>query len=151
MFEIGTILLHTGGKVQVSGSNSKNKNDIHEKTECRINMGNACYYSLDKILLSCLFSKKLKVNTYKTIILPVVLHGCETWFQATTFLCGQYCIFSRNTENYFFLPSGNFPIKSAGVKLFCLEYSENPQNLMKIVKAIFVKNRNLKFFLSKLT
>ena len=27
-------------------------------------MGNACYYSLEKILSSCLLSKKLKVNTY---------------------------------------------------------------------------------------
>ena len=45
----------------------------------RINMGNACYYSLQKILSSRLLSKKLKVNTYKTIILPVVLYGCETW------------------------------------------------------------------------
>ena len=26
-----------------------------------------------------LFSKKLKVKTYKTIILPVVLYGCKTW------------------------------------------------------------------------
>ncbi|KAJ4435540.1 hypothetical protein ANN_18156 [Periplaneta americana] len=26
-----------------------------------------------------LFSKKLKVRVYKTVILPVVLHGCETW------------------------------------------------------------------------
>ena len=44
-------------------------------------MGNACYYSLEKILSSRLLSKKLKVNTYKTIIglLPVVLYGCETW------------------------------------------------------------------------
>ena len=42
-------------------------------------MGNACYYPLEKILSSHLFSKKLKVNTYKTIILPVVLYGCETW------------------------------------------------------------------------
>ena len=41
-------------------------------------MGNACYYSLKKILPSHLLSKKLKVNTYKTIILPVVLYGCET-------------------------------------------------------------------------
>ena len=41
-------------------------------------MGNACYYSLEKILSSRLLSKKLKVNTYK-IILPVVLYGCETW------------------------------------------------------------------------
>ena len=41
-------------------------------------MGNACY-SLEKILLSHLLSKKLKVYTYKTIILPVVLYGCEIW------------------------------------------------------------------------
>ena len=39
-------------------------------------MGNACYYSLEKTLSSHLLSKKLK---YKTIILPVVLYGCETW------------------------------------------------------------------------
>ena len=42
-------------------------------------MGNACYYSVEKMLSSHLLSKKLKVNTYKTIILPVVLYGCETW------------------------------------------------------------------------
>ena len=41
-------------------------------------MGNACYYSLEKILSSSLLSKKLKVNTFKTIILPVVLYSCET-------------------------------------------------------------------------
>ena len=41
-------------------------------------MGNACYYSLEKILSSLLLSKKLKVKTYKTIIPPVVLYGCET-------------------------------------------------------------------------
>jgi hypothetical protein len=25
-------------------------------------------------------SKNIKIRTYKTIILPVVLYGCETWF-----------------------------------------------------------------------
>ena len=50
-----------------------------EEIKCRINLGNACYYSLEKILSSRLLCKKLKVNTYKTIILPVVLYGCETW------------------------------------------------------------------------
>ena len=44
----------------------------------RIDMGNACYYSLEKILSSRLLSKKLKAKIYKTIILPFVLHGCET-------------------------------------------------------------------------
>ena len=37
----------------------------------------ACYYPLEKILSIRLLSRKLKVNTYKTIILPVVLYGCE--------------------------------------------------------------------------
>jgi hypothetical protein len=28
---------------------------------------------------SCLLSKNIKIRIYKTIILPVVLYGCETW------------------------------------------------------------------------
>ena len=64
---------------QISGSNS-NKYKWHRgEIKRRINMGNACYYSLEKILSSRLLSKKLNVKTYKTIILPVVLYGCETW------------------------------------------------------------------------
>jgi hypothetical protein len=30
-------------------------------------------------LSSCLVSKKVKIKIYKTVILPVVLYGCETW------------------------------------------------------------------------
>ena len=56
-----------------------NTNGTREEIKRRINMGNACYYSLDKILSFHLLSKKLKFNTNKTIILPVVLYGCETW------------------------------------------------------------------------
>ena len=56
-----------------------NTNDIREEIKRRINMGNACYYSLEKMLSSRLLSKKLKVKTYKTIVLPVVLYGCKTW------------------------------------------------------------------------
>ncbi|KAJ4448643.1 hypothetical protein ANN_00033 [Periplaneta americana] len=42
-------------------------------------MGNACYYSVEKLLSSSLLSKNLKVRIYKTVILPVLLYGCETW------------------------------------------------------------------------
>ena len=57
-----------------------NTNGIREEIKHRINRGNACYYSLEKILTSRLLSKKkLKVKTHETIILPVVLYGCETW------------------------------------------------------------------------
>jgi hypothetical protein len=30
-------------------------------------------------LASCLLSKNVKIRIYKTIILPVVLYGCDTW------------------------------------------------------------------------
>ena len=43
-----------------------NTNGIHEEIKRRISMGNACYYSLEKIFSSHLLSKKLKVNTYIT-------------------------------------------------------------------------------------
>jgi hypothetical protein len=41
--------------------------------------GNACYHSVQNLLSSRLLSKNVKVTIYKTIILPMVLFGCETW------------------------------------------------------------------------
>jgi len=42
--------------------------------------GNACYRSIQN-LLSCNFlSKNVKIKIYRSLILPVVLYGCETWF-----------------------------------------------------------------------
>ena len=46
----------------------------------------------------------------------------------------------------FLLLSENFLIKAEGVTLLGLEYSMNSRNLMKIVKAIFEKNKILNFF-----
>jgi len=34
---------------------------------------------LQNLLSSRLLSKNLKIKIYRTIILPVVLYGCETW------------------------------------------------------------------------
>ncbi|KAJ4450282.1 hypothetical protein ANN_01702 [Periplaneta americana] len=61
------------------GATVTNINDTREEIKHRINMGNACYYSVEKLLSSSLLSKNLKVRIYKTIILPAVLYGCETW------------------------------------------------------------------------
>ena len=41
--------------------------------------GNACYHSVQNLLTSRLLSKNLKIKIYRTIILPFVLYGCETW------------------------------------------------------------------------
>ena len=59
------------------GTTLTNKNSIQEEIKGRLNLGNACYYSAQNLLSSCLISKKLKIKIYRTIILPVVLHGCE--------------------------------------------------------------------------
>ena len=63
-------------KLQIPGSKVTNTNDICKEIKRKINMGNACYYSLEKILSFYLLSKKLKVNT--SIILLVALYACET-------------------------------------------------------------------------
>ena len=76
---IGNLSFENVKEFKYLGVTITNTNDIREEIKRRINMGNACYYSLKKILSSRLLSKKMKVNTYKTIILPVVLYGCETW------------------------------------------------------------------------
>jgi hypothetical protein len=55
------------------------QNDIHEEIKSRLNSGNACYHSVQSLLSSPLLSRNVKVKIYKTIILPVVLYGCETW------------------------------------------------------------------------
>ena len=76
---IGNLSFENVEKFRYLGVTAANTNDIREEIKRRINIGNACYYSLEKVLSSRLLSKKLKVKTYKTIILPVALYGCETW------------------------------------------------------------------------
>jgi hypothetical protein len=52
---------------------------MHKVIKSRLNLGNAYYHSVQCLLSSCLLSRNIKVKVYKTIILPVVLYGCETW------------------------------------------------------------------------
>ena len=55
------------------------QNSIREEIKSRLRSGNACYHSVQNLLSSRLLSKKLKIKIYRTIILPVVLYGCEAW------------------------------------------------------------------------
>jgi hypothetical protein len=57
----------------------KTLTDYSACTNSRINSGNACHHSVQSLLSSRLLSRNLKVKIYRTIILPVVLYGCETW------------------------------------------------------------------------
>jgi hypothetical protein len=61
------------------GTTLTNQNDIHDEIKSRLNSGNARYYSVQNLSSFHLISKNLKIKIYKTVILPVVPSGCETW------------------------------------------------------------------------
>jgi hypothetical protein len=65
--------------VQYLGMTATNPTLIQEEIKRRLNSGHACYHLVQNLLPSCLLLKNVKVRIYKTIILPVVLYGCETW------------------------------------------------------------------------
>jgi sorting nexin-29 len=62
------------------GMTVTNQNLIQEEMKRRLNSGDACYHSVQNLLSSRLLSKNVKVRIYTTIVLPVVLYGCETWY-----------------------------------------------------------------------
>jgi len=61
------------------GANINSKNDINVEVKRRITLANRCYFGLQKQLGSKLLSLTSKVLLYKTLILPVLLYGSESW------------------------------------------------------------------------
>jgi len=59
---------------------SQNQNSIQEERMSRVKLGNACYHLVQNLLSSSLLSKNIKRKIHRTIILHVVLYGCEAWF-----------------------------------------------------------------------
>jgi hypothetical protein len=62
------------------GATLTNQNNILEERKSILKLGTACY-PVQNLLSSSLLRKNIKIKTglYRTIILPVVLYGCETW------------------------------------------------------------------------
>jgi hypothetical protein len=54
-----------------------NQNDIHDEIKSRLNLGKACYYSVQYLLSSHLISENLKIKIYKTVNFA----GCAVWVQ----------------------------------------------------------------------
>jgi hypothetical protein len=58
------------------GRTASDQNLIQEEIKMSSNSDNAW---VQNILLSCLLYKHINIITCRTVILPVVLHWCETW------------------------------------------------------------------------
>ena len=77
-----TVIYSTFNRVEefkYLGTTLTNQNSIAEEIKSGLKSGNACYHSMQNLLSSRLLSRNLKIKIYRTVILPVVLYGCETW------------------------------------------------------------------------
>jgi acyl-coenzyme A synthetase/AMP-(fatty) acid ligase len=55
-----------------------NQNSFQEEIKRKLKSGNAQHHSVQNLLFSNFIPKNIKIKIYRTIILPVVLYGCET-------------------------------------------------------------------------
>jgi hypothetical protein len=66
-------------KIKYLGTKLTDQNCMHKEIKSTINSGNASNHSVQSLLSSCLLSRNVKVKICKTIFLPDVLYGSETW------------------------------------------------------------------------
>jgi hypothetical protein len=54
-------------------------NAMYKEQQERYDEDAAQTQNFEIVTFNCLLHKNVNINIYRTIILPVVLHGCETW------------------------------------------------------------------------
>ena len=61
------------------GTNLTNQSSIQKEIKSSLKSWNTCYHSVQNLFSSSLPSKNFNNKIYRTVVLPVVLYGCETW------------------------------------------------------------------------
>jgi hypothetical protein len=102
------------------GTTVTNQNLIQEKIKRILNLDKAYYHSVHNLSSSRLLSKKVKIGIYKTIILPVVLYGCDTWC-LTLMEEHSQTLFENRVLRRTFGPKGDYVI--GGLRENCITNS----------------------------
>ena len=58
---------------------SNNNNSVQKQIQRRILAGNRTYFAAVSLFRNRLLSRATKIGLYKTLIIPVVTYGAETW------------------------------------------------------------------------
>jgi len=66
------------------GTTITNQICFQEEIKSTLKSGNSYYHSVQNLLSSSFSSKCIKIKIYRTITLPVVLYGYETWSLTST-------------------------------------------------------------------
>ena len=77
--KIGNSSFEMVEQFKYSGTMLMRQYPIQEEIKSRLKSGNACSHLVENLSSYSLLSKNVKINIYRTIILPVILYGCETW------------------------------------------------------------------------
>jgi len=80
------------GEFKYLGTTLTNQNFIQDEIKSRLKTGNSCYRSVQTLLSSSFLSKNIKIKKHRTIILPVVLYGRETWSLTLGRNVGRGCL-----------------------------------------------------------
>jgi len=77
--KIGNKSSESDEQFRFCGTTLKIKISFTNKLKANSTQGNAFCHSVQDLLSSSLLLRNVKITMYRIIILPVVLHGCETW------------------------------------------------------------------------
>jgi hypothetical protein len=113
------------------GTTLTNQNDIHDEIKNRLNSGNACYCSLQNLLSSRLISKNLKIKIYKTVILIVVLYGCEIW---SLILRGEHRLRDFKKSVLIFGPNRKEDVSCRKLHKDELQSLNSSPNIVRVIK-----------------
>jgi hypothetical protein len=88
--KIAHICFENVANYRYMGQTVTNQNLIHEEIKRRLNVGNACYHSVQNLLPSHLLSKNIKI-----IFLSYLMYGAETFLRSC-----QLCRHSGNSQQF---------------------------------------------------
>jgi len=78
-YEVTLRRLTKVGEFKYLGITLTNQTSNKEEINNTLNAGNIFYHSAQNLLSSILLFRNLKIKTWRNLILPLDLYGCESW------------------------------------------------------------------------